>query len=152
VLSDDLTSKRDSYPLHIANDLADSDGFGSGTTVVFDRLVADHQDDGVVDDARRRLALGHPGSASPGHEAVIHQASKLRVNAEITQGSANHVGVDVIKEVRDEGANVVAKGGEDSETANDDDHARSTRMSSSTSASCSNPASNSNGSVSEQAS
>jgi hypothetical protein len=49
------------------------------------------------------------------------------VNAEITEGSANHAGVDVTKEAEDEGAHVVAKGGEDNENGDDDDHARSAR-------------------------
>jgi hypothetical protein len=106
----DLAAKRDSYPLHVAdNGLVDGSGSSSRTTVVSDRLVADHQDDGVVDSAESLLAAGRPRPASPGHTTVTLQASKLRVNAEITQGSVNHVDVDVTKEVGDEDANIFAK-------------------------------------------
>ncbi|KAF4633076.1 hypothetical protein G7Y89_g5047 [Cudoniella acicularis] len=43
----DLIAKGDSYSLYIIDsDPADGDSFGSGTTLISDRLVADHQDDG----------------------------------------------------------------------------------------------------------
>ncbi len=116
-------------------------------TVVSDRVVADHQDDGEVGVAKPRLAASRPRSASPGHRIVTHQASKLWMNVEITHGSANHVDVDVAKEVRDEGADVLAKGDGDDEKDVDDAH--STRMSCSPTASCNNPASDSNISVSK---
>lgn len=52
----DLTAKSDSSSPHIADsDMADGEGFGSGTTCISDPIVADHQDDdndsGVVDGA-----------------------------------------------------------------------------------------------------
>ncbi len=85
----DITAKRDSDSLHVADcELADGDGFGSGTTRISDRLVTDHQDDdnnGVVDDTKLRLSADHPRSASPGHGSITHQASKLQVNTDITQ-------------------------------------------------------------------
>jgi hypothetical protein len=42
-LNIDLTAKRDSNSPHVAdNELVDGDGFGLGTTVISDRVVADH--------------------------------------------------------------------------------------------------------------
>jgi hypothetical protein len=110
-------------------------------------VVADHQDDGEVGVAKPWLAASRPRSASPGHRIVTHQASKLWMNVEITHGSANNVDVDVAKEVRDEGADVLAKGDGDDEK--DVDDARSTRISCSPTASCNNPASDSNVPVSK---
>ncbi|KAH6675955.1 hypothetical protein B0J14DRAFT_587704, partial [Halenospora varia] len=92
--------------------LADGDGFGSGTILISDRLVANHQDDGndngVPDGAKLQLVADCPRSASPGHGSVTHQASPLRVNTEITQGSASYVDLDVTKEVEDEPGPAVA--------------------------------------------
>jgi hypothetical protein len=103
----DLTAKYDSYSLYIAdNELADSNGFGSETTVVYDLLATGHQDGGndnsnddIVDGAKPWLAAGCPGSASPGHRSVAHQASKPQVNSDIRQGSTKFVNLDVAKEL-----------------------------------------------------
>jgi hypothetical protein len=147
----DLTAKSDSHSPHIANsDLAGGDSFGSGTTLISNRLVGDHQDDGndndngVVDGAKLQLAADRSRSASPGHGSVTHQASPLQVNTEITQGSASYVDLDVTKEVEDEGIDVFAKGDDD-----DDADTRSTKRSRTSAISCNNPASDSNVSVSE---
>jgi hypothetical protein len=128
-----LSAKYDSYSLRIADDLADGDCFGSGTTVGPDRLVADHQDDGddndgVVDGARPQLAASHPRSASPSHRTAAHQASPLRVNTEITEGTQSCVDLDVTTEVEDESIDAFAKADD-----NDDADTRFTKRSRSSS-------------------
>jgi hypothetical protein len=105
-LEGDLTAKSDSSSPHIADsDMADGEGFGSGTTYISDRIVADHQDDdndsGVVDGARLQLAADLQMSASPGHGTVKHQASPMQVNSEITQGSASYDNLDITKKAED---------------------------------------------------
>jgi hypothetical protein len=109
----DLTTKSDSSSPHIAdNDMADGEGFVSGTIYISDRIVANHQDNdnnsGVVDGARLQLAADVPMLASPGHGPAIHQASPTRVNIEIIQGSASYDDLDVAKEAEDEGIDVFA--------------------------------------------
>ncbi|KAH8587518.1 hypothetical protein B0O99DRAFT_601584 [Bisporella sp. PMI_857] len=96
ILEVDLTAISDFDPLHNADsDTADGDGFGSGTTLTSDRVVADHQDNdndsGIIDGARLQLAADIPMSASPGHRSLAHQASPIWVNTETTQGSASYV-------------------------------------------------------------
>jgi len=110
----DLTAKSDSSTPHIAErDMVNGEGSGFGTTYISDCLVADHQDDssdshsGMADGARLQLA-GLPRSASPVHEFVTHQASPIRVNTEIIQGSASYDGLNVTKETDDEGIDVLA--------------------------------------------
>jgi hypothetical protein len=115
-LNIDLTAK------HVAdNELMNGDGFGLGTIVISDRVVADDQDDdnnnnGVVDGVKLRLSAGRPRSASSGHGSVTHQASKLQVNTDITQGSTNYVNLDVTREVEYEGFDVFAEGNESEPT------------------------------------
>jgi hypothetical protein len=141
----DLMAKRDSNSLHVAdNELMDGDGFGSGTTVISDRVIADDQDDdnnnnGVVNSAKLRLSANCPRSASSGHRSVTHQASKLQVNTDITQRSTNYVNLDVTKEVEYKGYDVFAKGNDD-----DDDSTHSTKRSMLSAVSCNNPAFDSN--------
>ncbi|KAH6672626.1 hypothetical protein B0J14DRAFT_78188 [Halenospora varia] len=114
--------------------------------IISDRIVADHQDDdndsGVVDGARLQLATDLQMSASPGHGSVKHQASPMRVNSEITQGSASYDDLDVTKEAEDEGIDVFADDEDDADTC-------STRRSGSSAVSSDNPASDSNVSLSE---
>ncbi|KAH6662076.1 hypothetical protein B0J14DRAFT_707848 [Halenospora varia] len=149
-LDTDLTAKGDSHSLYIADsDLADSDGFGfgSGTTLISDHLAANHQDDGndngIADGAKLQLAANCLRSASPGHRSITHQASPLRMNTEIIQGSASYVDLDVTKEVEDEGADIFANGDDD------DADTCSPKRSRSFTISCNNPASDSNVSISE---
>jgi hypothetical protein len=121
----------------------------TGTAFTPDRFVADHQDDGndndngVVDDAKPQLTANRPKPASPGHGSVTHQASPVRVNTEITKGSANYVDLDVTKEVEDKGIDVFAKGDDD-----DDTGTRSMKRSRPSAISCNDPASDSDVSVS----
>lgn len=96
-LNVDLTAKSDSSSPHIADsNMIDNEGFGCGTIYISDHLVADHQDDsnnsdsGLADDARLQLAPDLPRSTSPGHGSVTHQARPIRVDIEITQGSASY--------------------------------------------------------------
>jgi hypothetical protein len=147
----DFRAKGDSNSPPVADsELADGDGFGLGTTHTLDRLVANYlnngndKNNGVVDDTQFRLSADRLGSASPSHRSVTHQASKLRVHTDITQGSASYVELDVIKEVEDEGIDVFAKGDDD-----DDADTRSTKRSRSSAISCNNPPSDSNVSDSE---
>jgi hypothetical protein len=119
------------------SDMADSEGFGSGTTYIPDRIVAGYRDnsnnDDVANSARLQLVSDKP---------TTHQASPMWVNSEITQGSASYNNLDVTKEAEDEGIDVFA----DNE---DDAHTCSTRRSGSSAVSSNNPASNSNISISE---
>jgi hypothetical protein len=105
----DLTAKSNSDSLHVADsELADGDGFGLGTTHISNHLVADYQandnnnNNSAVDDAQLRLSTDCPRLASLGHGSVAHQAGKLQVNADITQGSTNYVNLDVTKDVDDD--------------------------------------------------
>jgi hypothetical protein len=128
----DLTTKSDFSSLYIADsDMADGKGFGSGTIYISDRIVADHQ--GAAD---------VPGSASPGHGSVIHQATPIRVNTEITQGSGTYDALDVTKKAEEGGINVFADNEDNANTC-------STRRSGSSAVSSDNPASDSNVSLSE---
>jgi len=145
----DLTAKSDSPSPHIADsDIVDGEGFGFGTTYISDRLVADHQgdsndsDSGVADSARLQLAADLPRSVSPGHGTVTHQASPIRVNTEITQGSASYDDLDVTKEAEEEGIDVLVDDEDDADTY-------STKRSGSSAISSDNPASDSNVSLSE---
>jgi hypothetical protein len=118
-----------------------------------DRLVADHQDyDGddndnsIVGGAKLQLAADRPKPASPGYGSVSHQASPLRVNTEIINGSAIYVDPNVTKEVEDEDIDVLAKGSVD---VDDDADSRSMKRSRSSAISCNDPASDNDVSVSE---
>jgi hypothetical protein len=134
----DFTAKRDSNSPHVAdNELMDGDGFGSGTTHISDRVVADDQDDdnnnnSIVDGAKLQLSADCPRSASSNHGSVTHQASKPQVNTDITQRSTNYVNLDVTKEVEDEGND------------DDDDGTCSIKRSMLSTVSCNNPAFSSN--------
>ncbi|PVH69523.1 hypothetical protein DL98DRAFT_598588 [Cadophora sp. DSE1049] len=146
----DLTAKSDSSTPHIAeSDMVDGEGFGFGTTYISDRLVADHQDDsndsdsGVADGARLQLAADLPRSASPCHGSVTHQASPIRVNTEITPGSASYDDLDVTKDAEEEGIDVLVDDEDDADTY-------STKRSGSSASSSDNPASDSNVSLSER--
>jgi len=83
-LNIDLRAKSDSNSPHVTNsDLADSDGFGSGTTHTSGRLAVDDLDDSnknnncIVNDTQLRLSTDRPESASPSYRSVTHQVSKL---------------------------------------------------------------------------
>lgn len=67
----DLAAKSDTHSLHIVdNGPMDSDGFGSGTTHISDRLVAHRQDDNneynndVVDDTQLQFTADQPPLAT----------------------------------------------------------------------------------------
>jgi hypothetical protein len=106
-LNANLRAKSDSGPLYLEGEPADGDGFSPGTIYTSGYFTIDHPDDGsksndrVVNNAQLRLSTSRPGSASPGHGSVTHQASKLRVNTEITQGSTSYVNLNVTKELED---------------------------------------------------
>lgn len=145
----DLTAKSDSSSPHNADsNMVDDEGFGSGTTYISDYLAADRQDDsddsnsGLADGARLQLDADLPRSASPSHRPVTHQASPIRVNTEITQGSASYDDLDVTKRAEEEGIDVLA----DDEDGAD---AYSTKILGSSATSSDNPASDSNVSLSE---
>jgi hypothetical protein len=138
----DPGAKSHSNSPHVADgEPADGDGFGSGTTHTPDRLAADHPDDGnknnngVVNDTQLRLSANRLGTASPSHRSVTHQASKLRVNTDITQGSTNYANLDVTKELEDAEFSVFAE-----ERDEDDEHTRSTKRSKLSAVSGDNPA------------
>jgi hypothetical protein len=139
-LAVNLTAKNGSDPPYIADTkLADGDGFASGAALTSDRLVADHQDDdninnsGVIDNTQLRLSADRPRAASPSHELVIHQASKLQANTGIS------VNIDVTTELEDEDFNVSAEGND-----KDDDDTCSTKGRELSVISDKNPASDSN--------
>lgn len=88
---------------------------------------------------RLRLSADRPRSASPSHGSVTHQASKLQVNTDITQGSTNYVHLDVTKELEDEGFDVFAEGNDE-----DDDDTGSTKGRKLSAISDKNPAFDSN--------
>jgi len=96
----DVRAKSDSDPQHITDsELADGDGFGSGATLIPDRPITDHQDDsnhnnGVVDHTKPQLTADHLKSASPSQSFPTHQASKLQVNTDNTQGTMSSVNVN----------------------------------------------------------
>jgi hypothetical protein len=118
-----LTAKNGSGPSHVADtEPADGDGFAFGAALTSDCLAADHQDNdnnnnsGVIDNTQLRLSADRPRAASPSHELVIHQASKLQANTGIS------VNIDVPKELEDEDFNASAEGND-----KDDDDTRFTK-------------------------
>ena len=140
----DPRAKSDSGLSHLDGEPADGEGFGSGTTRVSGSLATDHPNDGnksnngIVNNARLRLSADRPRSASPGHSSVTHQAGKLWVNTDLTQGSTSYVNLDVSKGLDGE-CSVSAE-----ERDGDSDDTRSTKRSKSSTVSGDNPAFDSN--------
>jgi hypothetical protein len=111
-----LRTRSDSDSLYVTdNKPADGDSISLRTIHTSGRLAADHPDDGnknnngLVNDTQLRLSANRPGSASPGHRSAIYQASKLRINTDITQGNTNYVNLDVTKELKEGEFSVFAK-------------------------------------------
>ncbi|KAH8650362.1 hypothetical protein BGZ60DRAFT_534447 [Tricladium varicosporioides] len=114
----DLGAKSDSDSSHVAgSELADNNGFGSETPHISDR----------------------PGSASSGHGPITHQASKLRVNTNITQGTTSYDNLDATKELEGKGFDIFAE-----EDGNSDNNTHSTKRRTLSAVSNKNPASDSN--------
>jgi hypothetical protein len=100
-------AKSDSDSPHVT----DSGSFGLGTTFISGCPVSDHQDEdgdnsGVPDDDKLRLAANYlrPRSVSPG-QTFTHQASKMQVDTDITQGTMSSMNLDVA-EVDDQGFDI----------------------------------------------
>lgn len=118
----DLIAKGDPESLQVA----DSDGFGLGTTFIFGRCVANHQDkDGdsndVADHTKLRLAADYLRSASLGQSFATHQASRRQLNTDITQGRS--LDPKATSEVEDLGIDIFMKDTQDKSNA----RARSSR-------------------------
>lgn len=111
----DLSAKSDSDASYIANsELAEVDGFGSGTTHISGHLIADQDDDnnnnnGVADKIQPRLFADSLSSTSPAHASVTYQASRQRSTADIKLRRMDHSDLDVTMESEGEGHDVFAE-------------------------------------------
>ncbi|RFU31208.1 hypothetical protein B7463_g5144, partial [Scytalidium lignicola] len=146
-----LTMKSNLYSPHAANsNLVDRDSSGSdlGIILISDHLIidrysnSDDSDNCVVDGAKPSLAADCPRSASLSYEFATHQASRLQADTKLIQRSASYVGLNVMKEVEDEGMDTFVRGNDDHDV-----EIRFTKRSHSPAVSCNNSASDSNVSV-----
>ena len=103
--------------------MADGKGSSSGASYNSDRLVASHQNDDNDSDVNDgdTLQVAADFLTSPGHRSVTYQASLMRLNSEITQGSPSYDDLDVTKKAQDEGIDVFADDEDDFDPASGSD-------------------------------